>query len=124
MKRVLVVDDSPTLVSAAYDELEQRGYEVEVAYDGNKAIEYLSKNPNLIPDLIVMDIEMPKMRGDEAARKIRDNPSWRHIPIIALTATSAESIEDWASLFDSYLVKPFGFEEMLELVAEIIGGPG
>lgn len=121
MKRVLIVDDSPTFVEAAYDELDNKDYIVEVAYDGKKALKYLEENPDELPHLIVMDIEMPRMKGDEAARIIRKNTSWKNIPIIALTGTSPEHLEADKELFDAYLVKPFGFPEMIKLVQNTIG---
>jgi len=123
MKRVLMVDDSPTVVQAAYDELEELGYLVEVAYNGREAIGYLEQNPNDLPDLIVMDIEMPKLSGDEATKIIRANPAWKHVPVIALTGKSPESMAEFLSLFNNYLVKPFGFDQMLALVKEIMGDP-
>jgi CheY-like chemotaxis protein len=121
MKRILLVDDSPSIVEAAYDELEEKGYVVDVAYNGKKALKLLEENPEDLPDLIVMDIEMPKMRGDEAARIIRATPAWSKIPIIALTGISPDSLGAQAGLFDNYLLKPFGFEKMLALVEEMIG---
>ncbi|HUT55535.1 MAG TPA: response regulator [bacterium] len=121
MKRILLVDDSPTLVQAAYDELDEKGYLVEVAYHGKAAVKYLEENPDAPPGLIIMDIEMPKMKGDEAARVIRQNPAWKDIPIIALTAVAPDSLGRNLAYFDNYLVKPFGFNEMLELVERTIG---
>ena len=117
-KRILMVDDSPTIVQAAYDELNDQGYEVEVAYDGAEALKILEK---FLPDIIILDIEMPGMKGDEVAAKIRQNPALARIPLVALTAVSLKSLGDRAKYFDAYLVKPFGFEEMLELVAKKIG---
>jgi len=123
MKRILLVDDSPTLVQAAYDEMDGKGYLVEVAYHGKAALKYLEENPDAPPDLIIMDIQMPKMTGDEAARTIRQNPAWKNIPIIALTAVAPDSLGQYLAYFDNYLVKPFGFNEMLELVERTIGPP-
>jgi CheY-like chemotaxis protein len=121
MKRILLVDDSPTLVQAAYDELDEKGYLVEVAYHGKAAVKYLEENPEAPPDLVIMDIEMPKMTGDEAARLIRQNQAWNNIPIIALTAVAPDTLGQNLAYFDNYLVKPFGFNEMLELVERMIG---
>jgi len=123
MKKILLVDDSPTVVSAAYDELEEMGYVVDVAYDGKESIKRLEQNPEELPHLIVMDIEMPKMRGDEAAQLIKQNPAWNHIPIVALTARAPDTIGDFLAYFDNYLVKPFGFNELLDLVQRMIGAP-
>ncbi len=121
MKRVMLVDDSPTIIHAAYDELEDQGYVVEVAYDGKEAIDYLKDNPEDMPDLIVMDIEMPKMRGDEASKVIKANPAWNHIPIVALTSVDPDNVAESLTYFDNYMIKPFGFEQMLSLVQKMIG---
>jgi len=123
MKRILLVDDSPTFVQAAYDDLDDRGYLVEVAYNGKEAIKYFNDNPEDLPDLIIMDIEMPKMMGDEATRIIKQNPAWKDIPVIALTGVAPDSLGENLAYFDNYLVKPFGFNEMFELVERMIGGP-
>ncbi len=117
---MLVVDDSPTIVQAAYDELNDQGYEVEVAYDGMEALKLLEK---MVPDIIILDIEMPKMKGYETAEKIRSNPALAKVPLIALTAVSLKTLGEKAKFFDAYLVKPFGFEEMIELVRKTIGRP-
>lgn len=123
MKKILLVDDSPTVVAPAYDELDERGYLVEVAYNGQLALKRLAELGDELPDLIVMDIEMPKMRGDEAVKVIRANPAWSHLPIIALTGVSPEALGPAAKLFNGYLIKPFGFDQMLKLVEEMIGPP-
>ena len=117
-KRVLLVDDSPSVVQAAYDQLEERGYLIDVAYNG---VEALKRIEDAVPDLIILDIEMPKMRGDEAAEKIRANPLWVMIPIIALTARKPDVVGKRTSLFTAYLIKPFGFDELLKKVEELIG---
>ena len=117
-KRVLLVDDSPSVVQAAYDQLEERGYIIDVAYNG---LEALKRIVAAVPDLIIMDIEMPKMRGDEAAEQIRENPLWVLIPIVALTGRNPETLGAKQSLFNAYLVKPFGFDEMVKKVEELIG---
>jgi CheY-like chemotaxis protein len=123
MKKILLVDDSPTVVSAAYDELEERGYVVDVAYNGKECLQRLEQSPEELPRLIVMDIEMPKMRGDEAAKLIKQDPRWAHIPIVALTARAPDAIGEFLAFFDNYLVKPFGFNELLDLVQRMIGAP-
>ncbi len=123
MKRVLFVDDSPTVVEAAYDELEEKGYVVDVAYNGKKAIQLLEENEEGLPHLIVMDIEMPKMKGDEAVIQIKRNPAWQHIPVIALTARKQDVSGEAVNLFEDYLIKPFGFDNLLETVEKLIGPP-
>ncbi len=114
--RILVVDDSPTFVSAVCDTLEAEGYEVEVARNGDEAVQ-LGKE--IKPDLIIMDIEMP-YRGDRAASALRCNGKTADIPIIAMTATSRESLGDSAKLFNDYLVKPFGLDELIPMIKRLL----
>lgn len=123
MKRVLIVDDSPTIVEAAYDELEDKGYTVEVAYNGKKALEHLEECGEDLPDLVVMDIEMPKLRGDEATKIIKSTPAWKHLPVVALTGRKQDIVGDAVALFENYLIKPFGFEKLVEVIEELIGPP-
>jgi len=115
--RILIVDDSPTFLHAASDVLEGKGYEVEIAKNGEEGIRMARK---IKPDLIIMDIEMPVKKGDEAAREIRSDPDIAHIPIIAMTSVSPESLGEDRKLFDDYLVKPFGFDDMLPMVRNLI----
>jgi len=119
-KKVLFVDDSPTIVEAAYDELNEQGYEVSVAYNGEEALNLLESE---VPDIIILDMEMPVLKGYQVAEKIRADPALSKIPIIALTAISPKTLGDKAKMFDAYLVKPFGYPEMLKVVAQKIGKP-
>jgi CheY-like chemotaxis protein len=123
MKKILLVDDSPTVIAAAYDELEELGYMVDVAYNGKEAIKRMEESAADPPQLIVMDIEMPKMKGDEAAALIKARPEWNQIPIVALTGVAPDSLGGSLAYFDNYLVKPFGFNELLDLVKRMIGDP-
>ena len=108
----MVVDDEKLLVKGIKYNLENEGYQVEVGYDGETAVE-LAKNGNF--DLIILDLMMPKLDGLEACRRIRE---FSNIPIIMLTAKS----EDTDKLIgfeygaDDYVTKPFN---ILELRARI-----
>lgn len=110
--RILVVDDEKLLVKGIKYNLENEGYQVEVGYDGQTAVD-LARNG--IFDLIILDLMMPKLDGLEACRRIRE---FSNIPIIMLTARS----EDTDKLIgfeygaDDYLTKPFN---VLELRARI-----
>jgi len=121
MKKILIVDDSPTVIHVAYDELEDAGYVVEVAYDGAACLKWLADNQNDLPDLIVLDIEMPKMTGDQCAEVIKTSEAWKHIPCVALTSRAPDSIGEHLAYFDNYLVKPFGFNELKDLIVRMIG---
>ena len=115
--RILVVDDSPTFLAVACDTLEEAGYEVEVAKNGDEALN-LAKS--FKPHLIIMDIEMP-YRGDKAAATLRCEPETSDIPIIAMTGVSSESLGESAKLFNDYLTKPFGLEEILPKIRKLLG---
>jgi CheY-like chemotaxis protein len=115
--RILIVDDSPTFLQAAGDAMEGEGYEVETAPNGAEGLRMARA---LKPNLIVMDIEMPVMRGNEAAREIKNDPELANTPIIAMTSVSPESLGEDRFFFDDYLIKPFGFVEMIPMVRDLL----
>ncbi|MBI3061750.1 MAG: response regulator, partial [Deltaproteobacteria bacterium] len=82
-KRVLLAEDHPGTIEVMQTELEVLGYEVVVAQDGQEAVEKAAAES---PDIIVMDIIMPKLDGFQAAARIRENPRTKDIPILAATA--------------------------------------
>ncbi len=110
--RVLVVDDETRYVWAIKVNLEARGYEVDVARDGEHAIAQALMTE---PDLIVLDIRMPDLSGYEVCRKIREFSS---VPIIMLTALAEQSdkVEGLDAGADDYVTKPFGTEELMARV--------
>ncbi len=87
--KILLADDEKDIVEFLQYNLEQAGFEVISAYDGAEAILKLSQNP----DLIILDVMMPRMNGYEACEKIRNSPGFEDIPIIFLTAKSTEKDE-------------------------------
>ncbi len=107
MYKILVADDERDVVSLLKDYLELNSYEVLTAYDGLQAIEAASKNP----DLILLDINMPKADGYEVCTKIREHIS---CPIIFLTAKvdDSDKIMGFASGGDDYVTKPFSLDEL------------
>ena len=110
--RILVVDDEKTLVKGMKFNLENEGYEVECAYDGASAVE-LARNGRF--DLIILDVMMPELDGQEACMRIRE---FSNVPIIMLTARSEDSdkLMGFACGADDYVTKPFN---ILELKARI-----
>jgi two-component system, OmpR family, alkaline phosphatase synthesis response regulator PhoP len=84
--KILLVDDEKDIVEFLQYNLEQEGFKVFVAYDGKEALEKLSKNP----DLIILDVMMPRMDGYETCSKIKTMEEYKNIPIIFLTAKSSE----------------------------------
>ncbi|MGD1910053.1 MAG: response regulator [Rivularia sp. (in: cyanobacteria)] len=112
LETILVIDDSPTNLEILHDVLGGAGYEVLVEMDGVSGIEQVESNP---PDLILLDVMMPKIDGFETCRRLQENPSTKHIPIIFITAlTEAEEKVKGLSLGAvDYITKPFEQEEVL-----------
>ena len=100
---VLVVDDDPGARAFYYAYLAQAGCTVRTARDGQDAIE---KARRWAPDVIVMDLAMPRMDGWTASRRIKASPATRHIPIIALSDVLMARVEARAAGCDAYLAKP------------------
>ena len=106
---ILVADDEPKIRMFIRANLEARGYEVHLAQDGIEAIELAQR---VLPDVIVLDVNMPRMDGIEACRRIRE---WADMPIIILSVRGDEgdkvrALDEGA---DDYVTKPFGMEELL-----------
>ncbi|HEU4335393.1 MAG TPA: response regulator [Candidatus Eisenbacteria bacterium] len=110
--RVLVVDDEPDLVRILEFALRGAGYQVEVAADGQEG---LKKARETRPDIILLDLMLPKLDGYKICRMLKFDERYRHIPIIILSARTQEgdqslAIEMGANLF---VTKPYEFEEIL-----------
>jgi two-component system, cell cycle response regulator len=109
--RILVVDDHEDNVELLRARLESWGYRVESAHDGKAALESVSASP---PDLILLDVMMPSLDGNEVARRVKQNPALPFIPIIMQTALdSTESkVEGLEAGADDYITKPIEFAEL------------
>ena len=114
--RMLVVDDELVNVKLLRASLEARGYEVLVAMDGTEAIRIVEME---IPDLIILDIMMPKVDGFEVCRRIRE---WSQIPIIMLSVLGNESdkVKCLELGADDYMTKPFGIGELVARIKAVL----
>ncbi|PMB00653.1 hybrid sensor histidine kinase/response regulator, partial [Fischerella thermalis CCMEE 5196] len=112
---ILVIDDSPTNLEVLYATLSGAGYEVLVEMDGISGIEQTKNNP---PDLILLDIMMPKLDGFETCRRLQADPSTKDIPIIFITALSdiEEKVKGLSLGAVDYITKPFQQNEVLARV--------
>ena len=115
MAKILIVDDNRMILQALSDHLEGMGHDTEVASNGADALELLEVDH---PDLIIMDIVMPEMNGIDATRKIRENPAIHTTPVVAFTSQSNEG--SWDELFDDYLIKPFGYDELSKIINKFL----
>jgi CheY-like chemotaxis protein len=110
-RRVLLVEDHPDTIDVMSMELKVLGYEVTVAKNGLEAVEMATSQ---LPDIIVMDIILPKMDGFKASSQIRHNPKTQRIPILAATALCRD--EDRANCFasgcDDHIAKPFTHKQL------------
>ena len=110
-KRILLVEDAPMSIAVVRKEIEFLGNECVVAKDGQEAVQKASEDQ---PDLILMDISLPKMDGFQAASRIRENPKTQAIPILAATAKAMPSDREkcLASGCDDYIAKPFTYKQL------------
>lgn len=127
MTRALVVDDSRTVRVTLRRILEtagESGFEVEEAADGAEALKLMEKTPaHRLPDIILLDRNMPRMSGDACIRILKSDPVWKTIPVIFLTAQAdkTELVKGLTLLGgDDYLAKPFDAGEMLARVKVLV----
>lgn len=111
MAKILIIDDDVTLATILNIGLKSQGYSVEVAHDG---IEGLKKAEDFKPDLIILDIILPKLSGFDVARIIKERDELKNTIIIMLTALSQDvNIQRGYSIgIDDYLIKPFSIEHL------------
>ena len=115
MPKILLVEDNEMNQDMLMRRLSSKGYEVVVAGDGMEALAMAAAE---LPDLILMDMSLPKLNGWEATRQLKGNEATRHIPVIALTAHALKSDRDkaLAAGCDDYDVKPVDFLRLLQKI--------
>jgi two-component system alkaline phosphatase synthesis response regulator PhoP len=120
-KKILAVDDERHIVRLIQVNLERAGYQVVTAFDGPEALKKVDAEK---PDLVVLDVMMPKMDGFEVLKRLQANPETRDIPIIMLTAKAqdADVFRGWSSGVSAYLTKPFNPLELLTFIKRIFSG--
>jgi len=119
MHRILIVDDEPNIVLALELLMKKEGFEVHAVDDGEKAIHAVGE---FRPDLVLLDIMMPKMDGYEVCQRIRADASLKSVRIIMLTAKGRE-VEKEKGLalgVDLYISKPFSTREVVSKVKELL----
>lgn len=111
--KLLLVDDEVNLVDPMAYTLEQKGFEVAIAYNGDQA---LKKYESEEPDLILLDWSMPDISGIDVLKRIRENQNF--VPVVMITGKSAKEdiVEGLAAGADDYITKPFNWEELMARV--------
>src|SRR5215470_13288746 len=117
--RILVVDDDAWILRMVTTVLEKRGYEVEVARDGEEGLAQAQASP---PDLIITDVMMPRLDGWALVKQLRARAELALVPVIFLTALGSDEdrIRGFRLGADDYLAKPFRFEELDLRVAKVL----
>ncbi len=120
--RVLVVDDDSVIRQLITVNLELEGFEVDTAVDGQDC---LDKVKQVAPDVITLDIMMPRLDGWEAAGRLRADPETAGIKVVLLSARAQEADLERGSRMgvDAYLTKPFDPDELIEVVRRLAGLP-
>jgi len=120
-EKILIVEDNPLHMRLIEMTLRAKDYTLLKAASGEEALEIAARDK---PDLIIMDIHLPKMNGFEVTRKLRENPAFSHTPIIAITAYAMK--EDRERVIESggdvYSTKPINTRELPETIAQMLSG--
>ena len=125
-KRILVVDDEPFIRRSLEFVLKKQGYDVHSAFDGQEAVEYLKSANGKKPDLMFLDVMMPKMNGFEVVKIVKNDPDLKDIYVILLTAKGQEA--DRQKGFElganDFMIKPFSPSKLLEKVESVFSEKG
>lgn len=119
-KKVLIADDEQNIVISLEFLMKREGYQVQVANDGEEAVRRIRAEP---PDLVLLDVMMPKKSGFEVCQEIRSDPAMAGVRILMLTAKGrdTEVAKGLALGADAYMTKPFSTRELVEKVRGLLG---
>lgn len=123
VKSILVVEDEPNIVLSLQFLMKKAGFEVRVANDGEEALSLVQERA---PDLILLDVMIPKRDGFDVCQTIRANPDWKDVYIILLTAKGREVDREKGIALgaNDYVTKPFSTRDLTEKVKLILDGTG
>ena len=119
--RVLIIDDSPTVVAVLRKTLTSAGYETREALDAEQGLALIAEAP---PDLIFLDIILPGMNGFNALRAIRRTPASQHIPVIMISGNEHATEQFYANRIgaDDFMKKPFSRHEIFARIEALLDG--
>ena len=118
-KKILIVDDEPNIVASLEFLMRQNGHVVRVASTGEDALAAVG---DFGPDLILLDVMMPRMSGYDLCQKVRENPAWSGVRIIMLSAKGreVEVTKGMAVGADAYVTKPFSTKDLIAMVEQML----
>jgi DNA-binding response OmpR family regulator len=119
-KTILIVDDEPNIVISLEFLLEREGWRVQIARDGQEALDALARE---LPDLVLLDVMLPRVSGYDVCQRMRENPAWRGVRVLMLTAKGreVEVSKGMALGADAYVTKPFSTQELLAQIHALLG---
>ena len=119
MKKILVVDDDPDILTVLKLRLKKAGYEVMVAANGEEALDLIKKET---PELVLLDLLLPGIQGEEVCKQIKQDDKLKKIPVILFTA-SVSDIESRVKKIgaDDFIEKPFEAENLLAKIKKFVG---
>ncbi len=118
-RKILVVDDSATVRKLISSKLEKSGHEVQCAIDGIEALEKINE---VVPDLILLDINMPRMDGYQVCKLIRNNEATKDVPVVMISGKDGffDKVRGRMAGTTGYITKPFGPETLMKTVETYI----
>ena len=122
MRSVLIVDDGPNIVLSLQFLMKKAGFDVRTARDGEEALAEIAR---AAPDLVLLDVMMPKRDGFDVCQTVRANPAWQGIRIVLLTAKDrdVEREKGLALGADDYVTKPFSTRDVLARIEKLVPPP-
>ncbi|NDJ75112.1 MAG: response regulator [Chloroflexi bacterium] len=119
MSRILVVEDSPTVLYMMANTLAQGGYDVIKATDGLEALRLAAEEK---PSLVLLDVILPKLNGYQVCRRLKAKPETAGIPVVMITSKSKTTDRHWGleQGADDYVVKPFEPVELLDVIGRFV----
>lgn len=119
--QILIADDEPNIVISLEYLMRREGYAVRVARDGQEALDLVMQE---VPDLILLDVMMPRKTGFEVLETLRARPQWENVRVIMLTAKGRETdvAKGLALGANAYMTKPFSTQELVTRVAQLLAG--
>jgi DNA-binding response OmpR family regulator len=121
--RILIVDDEPSIVISLQFLMTREGYQVALAGDGEAALQAIEAAP---PDLVILDVMMPKLNGFDVCQRIRSDPRWQAVRVLMLTAKGreVEMARGLALGADAYVTKPFSTKDLVAEVKRLLQPAG